>query len=128
MFDQSDALRHPIMTCVPLEDAASINVFTCPKTGTYKGIVLEYKNGAQRAIGLCRIGIDSVTTYHKPMNICCYKDWELAERPEFCQTTKLEITVQGNTHDHDQSHWTCSSLDGDIECMWDHWGAQMYLT
>lgn len=52
-----------------LENILHIQVFTDTSTKLCKGIMIEYNNGLKRALGQCRLGMDSVQSYKKPSNL-----------------------------------------------------------
>ncbi|EXL82441.1 hypothetical protein FOPG_04658 [Fusarium oxysporum f. sp. conglutinans race 2 54008] len=47
-----------LQTQLPLQGTIRIDIFTCKTTGLCRGMLFEYDDGAQRAVGQCRIGID----------------------------------------------------------------------
>lgn len=53
-----------------LSGATKLSVFEDRVTRACKGIIIEYANGGQRAIGQCRVGEDPVVEYHNPTKIC----------------------------------------------------------
>jgi hypothetical protein len=57
-------------TSAPLENVIRIDTLHDPDTGFCRGMLLEYANGAQRAVGDCRVGVDPVTTYTRPVRLC----------------------------------------------------------
>ncbi|KAK3304762.1 uncharacterized protein B0T15DRAFT_252660 [Chaetomium strumarium] len=53
----------------PLENVSQIRIFY-HKGGIHcKGMVLEYNNGGQRAVGECRIMVDHCETFTRPSSI-----------------------------------------------------------
>ncbi|KAH8129422.1 hypothetical protein LI328DRAFT_163056 [Trichoderma asperelloides] len=52
-----------------LENVLSISIFTDKLTKLCKGIMIEYNNGLKRALGQCRLGMDSVHRYQNPSSI-----------------------------------------------------------
>ncbi|EWG36251.1 hypothetical protein FVEG_14642 [Fusarium verticillioides 7600] len=62
-----------LRTQIPLQGTTRIDVFTCKATDLCRGMLFGYEDGAQRAVGQCRLGIDNVTTYINPTRIC-YSD------------------------------------------------------
>ncbi|KAH7196596.1 uncharacterized protein B0J16DRAFT_312944 [Fusarium flagelliforme] len=84
-----------------------------------------YENGAQRAVGLCRIGIDPFTTYRNPVNFCyassIHPNWD--KLPEF-ERYHVVCTTEGDTHDHSQ-HWNCFPMQGTIKYVWNSRGTSL---
>ncbi|KAH8683636.1 hypothetical protein BGZ61DRAFT_424903 [Ilyonectria robusta] len=54
----------------PLEGVTRVHTFEDKDDKFCQGIILEYANGSQRAIGQCRFGLDPVTTVVNPSQIC----------------------------------------------------------
>lgn len=52
-----------------LRGAARLSVFEDPTTRACKGVVIEYANGGQRAIGQCRLGDHPVVEYDSPETV-----------------------------------------------------------
>lgn len=50
-----------------LENVQNIFVFTDDLTKLCKGIMIEYSNSLKRALGQCRLGLDSVQKYNRPL-------------------------------------------------------------
>ncbi|PTB60980.1 hypothetical protein M431DRAFT_71299, partial [Trichoderma harzianum CBS 226.95] len=50
-----------------LENVLTVFVFTDDSTKLCKGIMIEYSNGLKRALGQCRLGLDSVQKYNRPL-------------------------------------------------------------
>ncbi|EXA51634.1 hypothetical protein FOQG_03490 [Fusarium oxysporum f. sp. raphani 54005] len=98
-----------INTEVPAKNITHADVYYNRRNGYYKGLLLEYANGAQRAVGQCRIGIDPFKAYGKPSWIC-YRD--ICD-PETCEETGsciVECTTGTNSHEHeprDIGDWVC---------------------
>ncbi|KAH7208007.1 hypothetical protein BKA60DRAFT_611097 [Fusarium oxysporum] len=98
-----------INTEVPAKNITHADVYYNRRNGYCKGLLLEYANGAQRAVGQCRIGIDPFKAYGKPSWIC-YRD--ICD-PETCEETGsciVECTTGTNSHEHeprDIGDWVC---------------------
>ncbi|VUC22541.1 unnamed protein product [Clonostachys rosea] len=101
-----------------LESVTCIQVFGNKRTGAPAGILFYYENGAQRAVGNCRIGLDKVQTYDKPTRLCWHS---LMERHELRVIYKFD---SGNSSRHchtshrdPQYHdvWVCNDLKGTME-------------
>ncbi|RKL33853.1 hypothetical protein BFJ70_g8587 [Fusarium oxysporum] len=96
-------------TEVPAKNITRADVYYNRKNGYCEGLLLEYANGAQRAVGQCRIGIDPFKAYGKPSWIC-YRD--ICD-PETCEETGsciVECTTGTNSHEHeprDIGDWVC---------------------
>lgn len=42
--------------------------------GPSTGMVFDYENGARRAVGQCRLGVDAATAFDAPSRIC-FRTW-----------------------------------------------------
>ncbi|KAI1481521.1 hypothetical protein F4774DRAFT_407827 [Daldinia eschscholtzii] len=65
-----------------------------------RGILLDYTNGAQRALGQCRIGVDSVQSYAMPAYFYfryAIFEWEGRQ----CRAAVVKCTYR-NKHYHDE--------------------------
>lgn len=57
------------LSTAPLKDVTRMQVLEDGETGFCNGLMLDYANGARRALGSCRLGVDSVKTYEKPLRV-----------------------------------------------------------
>ena len=62
-----------INTLAPAKNITRADVYYDRRNGYCKGLLLKYANGAQRAVGQCRIGIDPFKAYEEP-SWFCYHD------------------------------------------------------
>lgn len=96
------------ITTAPLEDVHRLRVFTDVQLGTFRGLILEYQNGAQRSIGECRMGMDKERVYRKPVSICISQ--EPGER-------RPHIKVKADCepeHKHKADDWRCYKMRGTL--------------
>ncbi|KAI1042372.1 hypothetical protein LB505_010984, partial [Fusarium chuoi] len=128
-----------LQTRVPLQGTTRIDIFTCKATGFCRGMLFEYEDGAQRAVGQCRIGIDNVTTHINPTRIC-YSDTMRAHccdgdddcsneehepREEMGCTAHQGSRVEcysgtdGHHHNDSDEHVVCVPIEGYLDCHWD---------
>ncbi|PNP80040.1 hypothetical protein FNYG_06750 [Fusarium nygamai] len=134
-----------LRTQVPLQGTTRIDVFTCKATGLCRGMLFGYEDGAQRAVGQCRMGIDNATTYINPTRICysdtmrahccagddaCsneeyemnedYEQWEEIECTAH-QGSRVECSSGTDEHHHNDSgeHMVCVPIKGYLDCHWD---------
>jgi hypothetical protein len=100
------------MSSAPLKDVICVQVLESEDRRCY-GILLEYGNGAQRALGDYRLGYyrsgtDCMKRYWKPSRIC------------YLSHKVLNSVVNASDdpdhgHDHDQAGWICNPLSGVLE-------------
>ncbi|KAL2017530.1 hypothetical protein VTK56DRAFT_2022 [Thermocarpiscus australiensis] len=104
-------LQDAYYSSAPLKDVVHVRVFCHEQTGFCRGILLGYENGAQRALGECRVGVDRVTVYARPVLICFRNSLENSE-PRAREAFKL-VTVECTSsaeHSHRDEGWECCSL------------------
>ncbi|RFN55520.1 hypothetical protein FIE12Z_166 [Fusarium flagelliforme] len=92
-----------------LRDAKHITVFNDVATGYFKGILLEYEDGSQRACGQCRMGVDPVKEYVRPAFICMR---EVAGTRRRFNIPHYELECNMGKHKHGNGRgskgWKCS--------------------
>ncbi|PON29443.1 hypothetical protein TGAM01_v201692 [Trichoderma gamsii] len=65
----SSLLPKAFFSSAPLEGILNAHVFTVGWKKLCKGILIEYENGSKRALGQCRLGLDEVQSWHKPLSM-----------------------------------------------------------
>ena len=112
------------LSSAPLKDVTRISVFNDKKLGSCRAIMFDYQNGARRAVGNCRLGVDRVETYLDPTRICYRPILPRREhsRALDSQSSSLvdrrEVLVESgcdSTHQHEEAGWVCSAMEGDLE-------------
>ncbi|KAI7764104.1 hypothetical protein LZL87_006486 [Fusarium oxysporum] len=102
--------EHMYLSVAPLKDVTGIQVledenFEC------KGMIFDYSNGAQRALGDCRFGHYRVKTYVRPRRLCyCH----VQPTPAIMRGVHVEIGSESD-HAHSGDDWKCSEMEGNIE-------------
>jgi hypothetical protein len=97
-----------------LKDVIRIEVFNDKYHGFSRGVLLDYKNGARRAVGACRLGVDKVVTYLNPSRICYYPSQVSQTRP--LPGHAVRVKSGGDpTHDHREDGWVCSPMEGSLQ-------------
>ncbi|POR37352.1 Uncharacterized protein TPAR_02437 [Tolypocladium paradoxum] len=69
-WPDSTPFDDPYFASAPLEKVVQVTVFTRNSSPGCRGFLFEYENGAQRAVGDCRLGSDACTTYSRPRSMC----------------------------------------------------------
>ncbi|CAH0048133.1 unnamed protein product [Clonostachys solani] len=104
--------RPALFSSASLQSVTCIEVFESIQTGASSGILFHYENGAQRAVGNCRTGLDSVQTYIKPSRLC----WQsTSERPHSMRVIYKFESGDCSTHQHNDDNWVCMALEGTME-------------
>ena len=70
------------------------------------GIVLEYKNGGQRAVGECRVGHQDTNTQITPRYLCTRPIYNEDPEPSY----QMEFFTQ-ERHSHMGSDWNCHEME-----------------
>ncbi|KAF5676218.1 hypothetical protein FCIRC_7139 [Fusarium circinatum] len=98
---------------IPLKNAVRIDIFNERSTGYMRGFLLEYKNGAQRSAGQCRVGVDEVIVCHRPVSFCyrtVYGD-ALDENKHYTVICGSDTGIEHYGHGFDNGPWKCSDLE-----------------
>ncbi|QPG98958.1 hypothetical protein C2857_000510 [Epichloe festucae Fl1] len=100
----------------PLEHVEKLKIFNDAGTGYCMGILLKYKNGAQRSLGQCRIGVDQVDYHDNPVRLClqrCQVPSKAVRNITSLQVTNVKILCT-TEHHHIEDGWTCYTLQGQL--------------
>ncbi|KAL7958976.1 hypothetical protein V8C34DRAFT_281120 [Trichoderma compactum] len=96
------------LSWAPLEHVARLRLFTDEDAGICRGLLLEYEDGGQRAVGECRVGVDVERAYVRPVCLCIgrtsgYPRWG------------IEVRVDGRAgHTHTERNWQCYEMRGTL--------------
>lgn len=110
--------RHPPRGFTNYSSASLVNV-SCVRiyyetdVKLCEGIILEYLDGSERAIGHCKVGIDQFQECTAPDNLC-YAPF-IPKDPS-CQEQQLVQVLfsKKNTHEHSGIDWTCCAMEGTL--------------
>ncbi|KAK6715535.1 hypothetical protein SNK04_006484 [Fusarium graminearum] len=117
LFSNPPINYHANISSAPLEDVTCVWVREDENQFCH-GVLLEYENGAQRALGDYRVGnylpgTDRVKKHLKPSQICY-----LGPQDEGVDAYNFVVKASDH-HDHDPNHdaegWKCNSLSGVLE-------------
>jgi hypothetical protein len=62
------SLPQAFYSSASLEGILNVDVFTNEYKSICRGILIEYEDGSKRALGQCRLGLDTVQSWHKPLS------------------------------------------------------------
>lgn len=99
----------------PLDGVVLLQIYSDAETGLCRGILAEYSNGSQRALGECRIGVDPVCTYKNPACLCFTQ--VTRKRPGTSielKGIKVSSSYQPE-HKHDEVGWSCFPMRGTLQ-------------
>lgn len=105
-------------SAAPLENVARLQVFSDSNdTRLCKGILLEYRNGAQRALGQCRHQVDPAESCTEPAYICVL---HFTYSPPPSSAPELRAarvkSSQRSGHDHgSEQGWVCFTMEGTLK-------------
>ncbi|KAL6910159.1 hypothetical protein GGI43DRAFT_389466 [Trichoderma evansii] len=100
-----------------LEGVANAYVFTdYERRGVCNGILLEYEDGTERALGQCRLGLDPVQCYEHPTNFY-YAGAKCVNRSgrEYKSVRAAFDSETGLFSTHDTAEWETCQMKGVIQ-------------
>ncbi|KAM0560011.1 hypothetical protein ACHAPJ_003968 [Fusarium lateritium] len=106
--------EHVNLSSAPLKDVTRMQVLEDEESGFCKAILLEYGNGARRALGNCRLGIDRARTCLNPSRICYRPSGHASGIRRDIPAVRVQAAC-GSTHHHDEGDWICSAMEGVVE-------------
>ncbi|KAM0346229.1 hypothetical protein ACHAPU_005654 [Fusarium lateritium] len=106
--------EHVNLSSAPLENVTRVQVLEDDDSGFCKAILLDYGNGARRALGNCRLGIDRAKTYLRPSHICYRAAGHASGIRRDIPAVRVEAGCNAN-HDHEEDGWVCSMMEGTME-------------
>ncbi|KAF4497327.1 hypothetical protein FAGAP_6489 [Fusarium agapanthi] len=96
------------------KDVVHADVYYEEASGYCRGLLLEYANGAQRALGQCRVGIDPFKSCDKP-NWLCYSH-SFDDKPfDRIRQCKVECSTGSDSHDHSERDLSKESEMSDVD-------------
>lgn len=123
------SLNHQVFSSAPLKDITRIQIFGDPN-GFTQAVIMDYKNGARRALGDCRLGTDEdeVETYENPTYVCCRSTGSI--NAHMARRSIRVVTGEHSSHCHedDGAFWTCSAVEGHLEFWYSEEGALIALS
>ncbi len=108
-------LRSGIYSIAPLENVTRLHMFKDRERGLCRGILLEYRNGARRTVGQCRIGMDHVDVCTSPTAICFSPQTYCQPGSEAKRQALLIASTDQLDHMHDDKGWACCKMKGKLE-------------
>ncbi|KAH6874069.1 hypothetical protein B0T10DRAFT_415763 [Thelonectria olida] len=108
-------IQHANFSSAPLNGVTTMRVFYDQEKESCRAILFDYENGARRAVGSCRLGIDLVATYVKPVRICRFPSTYL---PIGSGTRRQGVRIVGGCDGDTDCHgtgWVCSEMEGVLE-------------
>lgn len=113
--NHQETLSPTYFSSAPADRITSAYVFETGGSHLCQGILLNYDNGGQRALGQCRLGIDQSKEYIRPIGICFRRvlcltdDWRRK-----VHGIQVEFTSLCCSHSTANT-WQCQPLSGASE-------------
>ncbi|KAK3943303.1 hypothetical protein QBC46DRAFT_44724 [Diplogelasinospora grovesii] len=128
---QSPQLVGWSLSWASLDSVRQVKVFfdeDLGSSGACRGLLFEYENGGQRAVGQCRIGVDPNRIYggstnDRPSHLCCVPMAPLRLPGTKQEVSPLKIVFDassssssnrelGHSHDRGEGDWACFPMKG----------------
>lgn len=105
----------------PLSGIRSIRTFYDEGTGLCRGIIFQYENGGLRAVGQCRLHVDSSTLVVRP-SVLCFQLTSYFTSPNTPSRQGVRVDLGADaTHQHIGNGWKCLRLgSGVLTFSFDH--------
>lgn len=106
-----------------LEGVVNAHVFKDKEQGVCRGILLEYEDGTQRALGQCRLGLDTVQCYKHPTKF----HYAIVESSSYIKKHHYKClqaafdAESGLFSTHDTSEWKTCPMKGFLQISFSHW-------
>jgi hypothetical protein len=91
-----------------------VQIFYDEDNAYCRGILFEYENGGQQALGQCRLGVDSHKTCVKPLSFGFIHESYFRLRTNVrLQAAKVEFTHE-HERNYDRDGWTWFTMGGNL--------------
>lgn len=112
--------HNTLFSAAPLKNVVQATVFHRPGTNLSSGVLFDYENGGRRAVGECRIGHDSSTTYAKPRAMCVRLE-RYEQGPHLLSRPAVQVEFFGDEeHSHAQPYWSCYEMSGTLRWFYNY--------
>ncbi|ORY58252.1 uncharacterized protein BCR38DRAFT_448479 [Pseudomassariella vexata] len=109
------SIHHANFSSAPLNNVTRIQVFEDEELGFCRAMLFDYENGARRAVGNCRLGVDPAKTYLNPSRICYCSTQYLSQHSSVVRQMIRVESGSESTHRHQIHTWVCSAMEGNLE-------------
>lgn len=105
------SLRHPHFSSASLKHICQVQILYLPDTDLCRGLIIQYKNG-QRALGQCRVGLDTAKEWAQPSRICFINiKYDDVATGRCLQGVKVAVSHEVDHH-HEEMGWSCCRMSG----------------
>ncbi|KAI1296160.1 hypothetical protein F5Y03DRAFT_387245 [Xylaria venustula] len=101
-----------------LEGIRSVEVFYDQDTRHCRGIVFYYQNGGCRAVGQCRVAMDSTRQFTHLSQICFRINLVRGNNGDILSA--VQVDWKGDPHTHEEKGWKCEPLEGKLIYWYTH--------
>lgn len=108
-------ILHANLSSAPLRNVTRMHISEDEEFHFCRGILFDYENGAQRAVGNCRLGLDPLKTYLSPVRICYLPiTFSRTHSNTIYRSIRIESGCEA-THVHGEGAWICSAMVGNLD-------------
>ncbi|KAI1199602.1 hypothetical protein F5X97DRAFT_332632 [Nemania serpens] len=100
------------LSIAPLEGIRSVEVFYVQNSRHCRGMVLYYQNGCCRAVGQCRIHVDSAKKVMQPLQICFRMDSVSGKHDSVLYAVQVDWRTDPQTYE--EEGWNYKPLKGNL--------------
>ncbi|KAI0812987.1 hypothetical protein GGR55DRAFT_591827 [Xylaria sp. FL0064] len=122
-FQTYDPKSYPIgkeacLSMASLGDLQLVEVFYDRDNRHCKGMLLYYQNSGCRAVGQCRVNVDTLKQFWQPSQICFRMDSVCGNSHEVLYN--LQVDWRADSHTHEEKGWNCEPLEGVLAFWYTH--------
>ncbi|KAI3326482.1 hypothetical protein HD806DRAFT_520356 [Xylariaceae sp. AK1471] len=104
--------KEACLSIASLEDLQSVEVFYDRDNRYCRGMLLYYQNDGCRAVGQCRLDVDTSKQFWQPSQICIRMD---SMRGKGCRVLyNVQVDLRTDCHTHEEKGWNCGPLKGGL--------------
>ncbi|EGX91146.1 hypothetical protein CCM_05304 [Cordyceps militaris CM01] len=111
----SPPFEHAYFSYAELDEVTNVDIYHDEALGICRGVVVGYKSGGARALGQCRVGVDTVRVYEQPACFC-YKKTTYLRQDTPVERDSVSIECRSSAdHGHSEDGWTCCKFPSRLE-------------
>lgn len=104
----------------PIQDIILAKVFYPEGGSSCRGLLFTYRNGAHRALGDCRLGVDPCQTYTDPRFLHTFAVSDRLTYPSIeLQLVRVRFSDE-STQDDEEEGWSCYKMKGRLHLWFTH--------
>ncbi|KPM41177.1 hypothetical protein AK830_g5399 [Neonectria ditissima] len=109
---------HVLFSAAPLQDVTRMQIFEDKDGGFCRGILFDYADGAQRTVGQCKFGVDTINLVTNPSHFCIRSFDSLSQgyyRRGAERTKVVASSSSSHSHGARSIDWKCFTFSGVME-------------